>query len=630
MVALVTRLTGNEFAVAAMLLARMFPALVLGPVAGIIVDRWNRKLVMVASDLTRAALICTLPFLDTIARAARIPDLVLLLLISAALETFTLLWQSAKDASLPLMLKPNELTHANSLISLAAYGTFPLSGALFTLLVPASKWLGRNFEFFSEFRFQQEHLAFFVDGITFFLSAVITATLLIPRSPKKKLPLNVRRALNELGEGIRFIARHPRVKPWVFGIGMIYAGVGAFLAIAVFFVEDVLGAGQAGFGLLVTAVGAGLGLGFALAGVAVRLTPRDVLFSASAFGLGLCMVAFASVSTLTTGVPVAVILGLFAGLAYPSGVTLIQESVDDDIRGRVVASTHSVIRLALVGALAAAPALSKLLGDHRLEFLSQTVDLRGTRVVLWAGGLFIIGAGLVTMRAVAARWRGLAVSTGPGVFLVFEGGEGAGKSTQMARLTSFLRDTGHEVLITREPGGTAVGDRIRQILLDPEMTDISAKTEALLYAADRAQHVEEKIRPALDRGEIVISDRYLDSSLAYQGLARGLGVDDVFGLNQWGTAGLLPDVVFFLDCEPEEGLRRGGAEDRIEKEDLQFHVRVRDAYRSLSERYPRRFVVLDEGLDADEVFSMIRDRVVPILEARRPSRETEQSEVSSA
>jgi dTMP kinase len=623
MVALVTRLTGNEFAVAAMLLARMVPALVLGPVAGIIVDRWNRKLAMVFSDLIRAGLICMLPFLDTIARAVRIPDLVLLLLISAGLETFTLLWQSAKDAGLPLMLKPNELIHANSLISLAAYGTFPLSGAIFGLLIPASKWLGRNFEFFSEFRFQQEHLAFFVDGVTFVLSAVITATLLIPRSPKKKLPLNVRRALNELGEGIRFIARHPRVKPWVFGIGMIYAGVGAFIAISVFFVEDVLGAGQPGFGLLVTAVGGGLGLGFALAGVAVRLTPRDVLFSASAFGLGLSLVAFASVSTLTAGVPFAVILGFFAGLAYPSAVTLIQESVDDEIRGRVVASTHSVIRLALVGALATGPALSKLLGNHRLEFLNQSVDLRGTRVVLWAGGLFIIGAGLVTMRAIAARWRGLGTSTGPGVFLVFEGGEGAGKSTQMEKLTTFLRESGHQVLITREPGGTAVGDRIRQILLDPKMAEISAKTEALLYAADRAQHVEEKIRPALDRGEIVISDRYLDSSLAYQGLARGLGVDDVFGLNQWGTAGLLPDVVFFLDIEPEEGLRRGGVEDRIEQEDLDFHRKVRDAYRSLSERYPHRFIVLDEGLNADEVFSKIRDRVEGIVERIRGQDESQ-------
>jgi dTMP kinase len=621
LVALVRRLTDNEFAVAAMLLARMIPALVLGPISGVFVDRWNRKFVMVFSDLSRAGLISMLPFVHSISRFVRLPELVILLAISAALETFTLTWQSAKDASLPKLLKPSELTHANSMISLAAYGTFPLSGVLFSLLLPASRLLGRNFEFFREFSFQEEHLAFFLDGITFVVSALITATLTIPRSEKRKLPLNFRRALSEFGEGIRFIARHPRIKPWVFGIGMIYAGVGGFIAIGVFFVSDVLGAGSEGFGVLVTAIGAGLGLGFALAGIAARLTPRDVLFSVSALGLGTSMVAFGSVSTLTTGVPLTVMLGFFAGLAYPSGVTLIQESITDEIRGRVVASTHSVIRLALVGALAAAPALARVIGDHRLNFLSQSLDLRGTRVVLWAGGLFIIGAGVVTTRAVAARWKGIAPSRSPGIFLVFEGGEGAGKSTQMELLTSFLQREGHRVVVTREPGGTRVGDRIRDILLDPAASEMSPKTEALLYAADRAQHVEEVIRPALDRGEIVISDRYVDSSLAYQGHARGLGHDDVFGLNLWGTAGLLPDLVFFLELEPEVGLMRGGANDRIEQENLDFHERVRAAYRSLSERYPQRFIVVDAGPDADEVAKTIRKRVLDLIKVKRPRKE---------
>lgn len=616
-VALVRRITGDEFAVALMLLARFLPALVLGPVAGVIVDRWNRKLVMITSDLARAALICLLPFLDSLARNLHTSTILLLLVISAGLETFTLLWQSAKDASLPLMLPSHQLTHANSLISLAAYGTFPLSGIVFGLLVPASKWLGENVELFREFQFQEEHLAFFGDGLTFCISALITATLVIPRSARHKQRLNLPRVWKEFVEGIRYIARHPRIRPWVFGIGMIYAGVGVFIAIAVFYVSDVLGAGSAGFGLLVSAVGTGLGIGFAFAGVAARLVPRDVLFSASAFGLGASMIGFASVSTLTIGVPYGVILGTFAGFAYPSAVTLIQESVDDEIRGRVVASTHSVIRLALVGALALSPALAKVLGDWKWQFFDQTLDLRGIRVVLWAGGLSILAAGLVTSRAVAARWRGVSATVGPGVFLVFEGGEGAGKSTQMERLASYLRSKGHRVMVTREPGGTSVGNRIRQILLDPDAKEISPKAEALLYAADRAQHVDEKIRPALEAGSIVISDRYLDSSLAYQGLARGLGVDDVLSLNQWGTAGLLPDLVMFLDGEPEEGLRRSGADDRIEQEGLDFHLKVREAYRSLADRYPQRFLVVDGNRDPQAVFSEIRDKVEDLLKDRK-------------
>lgn len=616
-VALVRRITGDEFAVALMLLARFVPALVLGPVAGVLVDRWNRKGVMIFSDLVRACLISLLPFLDTLARSLHTSNIVLLLVISAGLETFTLLWQSAKDASLPTMLEPHQLTHANSLISLAAYGTFPLSGIVFGLLVPASKWLGQNVEFFRQFQFQEEHLAFFGDGLTFFVSAALTATLVIPRTVRRKQRLNLPGVWREFLEGIRYIARHSRIRPWVFGIGMIYAGVGVFIAIAVFYVSDVLGAGSAGFGLLVTAVGTGLGIGFALAGVAARLIPRDVLFSASAFGLGASLIGFASVSTLSTGVPYGVILGTFAGFAYPSAVTLIQESVNDEIRGRVVASTHSVIRLALVGALALSPALAKILGDWKWEFLGQTLDLRGIRVVMWAGGLSILAAGLVTSRAVAARWRGLGAVVGPGVFLVFEGGEGAGKSTQLARLASFLKGKGHEVVVTREPGGTSIGDQIRQILLDPNSNEISPKAEALLYAADRAQHVEEKIRPALESGGVVISDRYLDSSLAYQGLARGLGVDDVLGLNQWGTAGLLPDLVLFLDGEPEEGLRRSGAEDRIEQESLDFHVKVREAYRTLARRYPQRFLVIDGNRDPESVFAEICGKVGELLKEKK-------------
>ncbi|MGH2811703.1 MAG: dTMP kinase [Actinomycetota bacterium] len=619
--ALVRRITDDEFAVAAMLLARFLPALVFGPVAGVLVDRWNRKAVMVACDVGRAALISTLPFLDSISRATSVDRIVLLLLISAALEMTMLMWQPAKDASLPGMLEPHQLTHANSLISLAAYGTFPLSGVMFSLLVPASRLLGRTFEFMQEFRLNEEHLAFYFDAFTFLVSAGITATLVIPRRPKVRQRLNLRRAWHEFIDGIRFIGTHPRIRPWIFGIGMIYAGVGTFLAIAVFYVSDVLGAGGAGTGLLVTAIGTGLGVGFVSVGVAARLVPRDVLFTGSVLGIALSLVVFASVSTLTAGLLVAVGLGLFAGLAYPSALTLLQESVDDEIRGRVLASGHSVIRLALVGSLALAPALAKLIGDGAWVVLGQHIDLRGTRVVLWGGAVLIAAAGLVTARAVVARWRGLAAGLedgrriAGGLFIVFEGGEGAGKSTQIARLASFLESRGRRVVVTREPGGTKIGERIRDLLLDPASAEMQSKTEALLYAADRAQHVEEVIVPSLEQGSVVISDRYLDSSLAYQGLARGLGVEEVSGLNRWGTAGLLPDLVFYLDYEPDKGLERSGVTDRIEMEDVSFHSRVREAYHLLAGRHAERFVVVEGSLPPDEIAESVRRRVEEVLES---------------
>jgi dTMP kinase len=328
------------------------------------------------------------------------------------------------------------------------------------------------------------------------------------------------------------------------------------------------------------------------------------------------MIAFASVSTLTTGLIAGGVLGLFAGFSYPSGLTLVQENSDEELRGRTLGSMHSAVRLALVAALAAAPALSKIvdgLVPGSFSLFGQQIDVQGTRAVLWAAGITIIVAAMVTSRAVSARWRGLRLST-PGIFLVFEGGEGTGKSTQIERLAAYLRSRGREVLVTREPGGSEIGRRVRALLLDPSLESMSPKTEALLYAADRAEHVEKKIRPALREGKFVISDRYVDSSLAYQGVARRLGIESVLDLSSWATDDLMPDLVFLLDVEAESGLRRAGASDRIELESLDFHELVHTAYHLLASRYPERFVIVDASRSADEVESDILKHVKPYLD----------------
>lgn len=618
-ISLVKTITKDEFAVAAMLLARFVPALLFGPVAGVIVDRWNRKRVMVLCDFGRGALIATLPFVQVIPNY--IPwarPVILLLVVSAGLEMLTLLWQPAKDASVPHMVGRGQLMHANSLMLLAAYGTFPLSGAALVLLATAAKWLGANVEAFRALEIQQEHLALYFDAFTFSVSAIITATLVIPKRPRSAKPLDLRRVWLEFADGLRFIRGHRMIRPWVLGIGTVFAGVGSFLAVVVFYVDRVLGGGAAGFGFLVTTMGLGLGIGFGLSGAVSRLIPKDVLFSAALFGLGVSLIGFGSVSTLTIAGLIGVILGAFAGFSYPTGLTLVQENVPDELRGRTLASMYSAVRLALVGSLALAPALTKIIGDHRWEVAGQALDLRGSRVVLWMGGSLILFAAGVTSRAVRARRQRLDVPSA-GMFFVFEGGEGTGKSTQIQRLAEFLEAKGRIVLITREPGGTRIGSRIRKVLLDPTSHPMSAKTEALLYAADRAQHVEEIIRPALKQGMIVISDRYVDSSLAYQGMGRGLGFEEVFDLHRWATAGLMPDLVFLLDADPEVGLARSGATDRIEREDIDFHQLVRAGYRRLRDRYPERFALIDAGKHPDLVHDEIRQRVLPFLEqaARR-------------
>jgi dTMP kinase len=195
------------------------------------------------------------------------------------------------------------------------------------------------------------------------------------------------------------------------------------------------------------------------------------------------------------------------------------------------------------------------------------------------------------------------------MFVTFEGLDGSGKSTQVELLRQRLEAAGREVVATREPGGTSLGEGVRQLLLGGSDA-LTPWSEAALFTAARAQLVDEVIRPALDRGADVICDRYLDSSLAYQGLARGLGIERVLQLNLEATGGLLPDLTFLLLVDPKEShARLGGERDRIEREDGDFRARVDEAYRQLAELFPRRVVALDGSRPPDEIAEEIDGRL---------------------
>ena len=201
-----------------------------------------------------------------------------------------------------------------------------------------------------------------------------------------------------------------------------------------------------------------------------------------------------------------------------------------------------------------------------------------------------------------------------GMFITFEGGDGSGKSTQIQSVRDWFESRGHEVIVTREPGGTELGTEIRRLVQNgPE--DVDARTEALLYAADRAYHVATVIAPALERGAVVLGDRYIDSSLAYQGAARSLGVDEIASLSAWATRGRYPSLTFLLDLPPEVGARRRtDAPDRMERESMDFHERVRHEYLRLADAEPDRIVVIDAVGTVDEVFSEIRGVLVERFE----------------
>jgi dTMP kinase len=198
-------------------------------------------------------------------------------------------------------------------------------------------------------------------------------------------------------------------------------------------------------------------------------------------------------------------------------------------------------------------------------------------------------------------------------FIAFEGGEGAGKSTQEALLARWLTERGHRVVRTREPGGTPAGEAIRAVLLGNQYTGLDERAEALLFAAARAEHAQRIIRPALAAGDVVVCDRYLDSSVAYQGVGRELGAKQVRELSLWATRGLLPDVTVVLDIDPAIGLSRVKDPDRLESEPIEYHRKVRQAFVDIAHADPGRYLIVDAANDPQDIAARITDRVAALV-----------------
>jgi dTMP kinase len=200
-----------------------------------------------------------------------------------------------------------------------------------------------------------------------------------------------------------------------------------------------------------------------------------------------------------------------------------------------------------------------------------------------------------------------------GLFVCFEGGDGSGKSTQSVALRDGLVAQGHDVVLTFEPGDTEVGRKVRQIVLSPETGELAHETEALLYAADKSEHLRRVVRPALARGAVVITDRYVDSLLAYQGAGRSLDPTELERMVRWATGDLRPHLTVLLDLEPSAGLTRFAERDRIEGEPVEFHHRVREAFLELAARNPEHYLVLDARAEVEDIAAAVLQRVEELL-----------------
>lgn len=585
---------GGNTAVGAAMTARVLPGFIVGPVAGVLVDRWDRKRTMVVADVIRAGVIFSVPF---------VPNLWYLFLASAVLESLTLVWGPAKDASLPNFVPTHQLAHANSLALIAVYGPWPLASLVFAGLSTLGVFLGDTVPVLEGLQGQDEAMALWLDSLTFIFSAVMISTLVIRTSTRRAGRLDFGEAKRDLVEGLTFVRDHKQVRPWLIGIAFTFTAAGGVFSLGVGFTDQVLGAGDRGFSFIVGFLAVGMIVGLLSVAWMSRRVQKDVLFSAALLLLGVSLIALASMSSLNSALPIASALGFFGGVAYSTGYSLMHETTRDDLRGRTFSAAYTVIRIGTLVGLAVFPFVAGAFGDVTIG----SIEIPGSRLTFWLGGLVVIGGGFLSMRAIQAR---SSLPSGEpsreGFFVVFEGGEGAGKTTQMEALAEWFSARGEDVVTTREPGGTPLGSRIRDILLDPGSDALTDRTEALLYAADRAQHVEAVIRPALDAGKVVISDRYLDSSLAYQGLARGLGLERIYGISEWATGGLLPDLVFYMRLDPKEGLQRVDRDrDRLELESDDFHSRVNDAYAELARRFADRFVILDAAASPEEVHEQV-------------------------
>ncbi|MDL4813759.1 dTMP kinase [Actinomadura opuntiae] len=609
----------------------VLPAVLLAPLAGALADRIDRRLALLIADALRFVVVLTVPLVDALPWTLAAAFLV---------GCLSVLWAPAAAASLPALAAGESADMAGGGVLVArataeadpragarrtavraVYGPAPVAALVFALLaVIANAALGAS---------HRADLPLYATAVAFVVAAALTA--LVKEVPATE-PISVPAPLKLLfqGSGLDRAGR---------GLGLAVGGAalaaGAAVAVARVHTGE-LGGGDAGYGAVLTGLAAGLAFGLFLGPRVLGPFSRRRLLGLAVIAAALLLIVDALVRNLVVVAFVTAFLGVAAGAAWSCGAAVVRDpDAEDDDRPR--AFLRSVTLVVALVAFAAVPAVAGALGSHRID-AGDGYDLDGSMAAQLIAAVLALAAGAVAYRRLddrpgiplvpdlRAALRGevyvppsQAVEPEPvrrehGVFIAFEGGEGAGKTTQARLAAIWLRDHGYDVITTHEPGATKIGMRLRAMLLDRDTTGLSDRAESLLYAADRADHVANVIRPALERGAIVVSDRYLDSSLAYQGYGRRQPVEDIARVNAWATGGLMPDLTVLLEVPPADGLRRLSAPaDRIESEPQEFHERVRAGFRALAEADPDRYLVLDASRPQAELSREIQYRIREIL-----------------
>jgi dTMP kinase len=511
-------------------------------------------------------------------------------------------------------------------------GFAAVPGAAAALLVATlvGNLLGAGIDWFTT---HQAALGSYVAAGLFAASVSVLYFLELPDSqtPRPRSPLEGLRRPST-GNGVDK-GRTGAIPLLVLACAAVAGAVASATAVAALHARD-LGGGPVAFALLVLALIGGTGLGIRRAPAVLPALSRRRLLALSTAVTGVALLALGLVPDTATVLFIALGTGFAAGVAANTGHTLLDQETEEFRRPRLTEHLHAVVRVSIALGALAAPLLAAAIGPHRLAGGGFVFAHGGAAFTLMlVGALLLPVAALVLARTddrsgvplrrdLRDALRGADPAQAPsatGFFIALEGGDGAGKSTQVEALAEWIRAKGHEVVVTREPGATPIGKRLRSILLDVSSAGLSNRAEALLYAADRAEHVDSLVRPALERGAIVISDRYIDSSVAYQGAGRDLSPTEIARMSRWATSGLVPHLTVLLDVSPETARERfTEAPDRLESEPAEFHRRVRAGFLALAAADPGRYLVVDAGQAPETVTTVVRhrlDQMLPLSEA---------------
>ncbi|MFI8069796.1 dTMP kinase [Streptomyces sp. NPDC086033] len=633
---------GVAFAVATVFGARilatlLFGAVLLGPLTSLTSHEGplDRRWIMVGADGVRLALLIVAPlWIDWT------PDNALAMLLVTAFVTGVAerFWTVCRESAAPALLPeppPEGATvrplpdHLDALRRLSLRTTFvaiPLAGAALVVAGLLNNLLGSGLDWFGQ---HQAALASYVAAGLFAASLSVLTFLELPgtRTPRARSPLEgLRRP--KTGTGVDK-GRTGAIPLLVAACVAVAGAIAAAVAVAVLHAKD-LGGGPVMYGLMVTALTGGVVVGVRTAPrVLVSLSRRRLLALAIAF-TGIALLAAGLVPDVTTVLLIDVLAGVGAGVAANTGHTLLDQETEEYRRARTTEHLHAVVRVGVALGALVAPVVAAAIGPHRLVNGKFVFAHGGAAFTLMLVGALLLPVAALVLAKVDDRSGvplrhdlrdallggddPVTVPADTGFFIALEGGDGAGKSTQAEALAEWIRAKGHEVVLTREPGATPVGKRLRSILLDVSSTGLSHRAEALLYAADRAEHVDTVVRPALERGAVVISDRYIDSSVAYQGAGRDLSPTEIARINRWATDGLVPHLTVLLDVSPEIARERfTEAPDRLESEPAEFHARVRSGFLTLAAADPGRYLVVDAGQEPEAVTTVVRHRLDQML-----------------